>query len=111
MNSASIFALLITLGTAHQQVGKKMGPFTVRGSDGRQYSLEALTAGKPVLLFYLGLAHKPTKVDKASGLILAERLIGFEKPDRTSDLNRLAAMTKGKLRIVALCNAKPQEMQ
>lgn len=108
------FSLLVWLATSsgpHQATLTKMTPFNVRGSDGKKYTLASLTAGKPVLLFYLEPAYKTAKVDKTFGLVSEQRIAGFEMPDRTADLNRLVAMTRGTLRVVALCHATPAEMQ
>lgn len=75
-----------------------MNDFRLRGSDGRVYTLQSLTSGKPVLLVFLRPQFISTKV--AGGKVLAYKYVGFEAPHRVADFNLLAAMTKGKLRVV-----------
>jgi hypothetical protein len=84
--------------------GHKLDDFHLRGSDGRHYNLKSLTAGKPVLIFYLRSEIKALNAN-SRGEFTKYRLDGFQKPYRQGDLERLEQMTRGKMRICAFTAA------
>ncbi|HVT11790.1 MAG TPA: hypothetical protein VHE55_05955 [Fimbriimonadaceae bacterium] len=81
--------------------GIPLDPFHLTGSDGRQYTLETLLNGEPVLLFNLELDYADNWTDYAH-----RKLKGLEPPNRIADLNRLSRLTKGSMRVVGLTDGR-----
>lgn len=69
--------------------------FHLRAIDGRRYDLRSLTAGKPCLIFFL----RPTVGDLIDAKTYKYSIADFEKPTGIADINRLATMSKGKMRV------------
>jgi len=76
-------------GAESQSRGFKMFDVSVRGSDGRAYNLQSLTAGRPVFLVNFS---------------------DWAKPSAFADMNRLSRMLAGKVRVVGVVYSSPREI-
>ena len=100
-------SLLAVLAIGSGQKRYKLNDFKLRSTEGRLYHLTSLTAGKPCLIFFL----RPTidgVADPKTGAYLRTWLNGFERPNGVRDINRLASMVKGKMRVAAFSYQSPR---
>ncbi len=90
-SSKTLLTILVAALAGKSLAGNKVAPaFTAKASDGKTYTLESLTAGKPTLLMFFsaGCEHNPGGI---------------------KDLNRLKALFGGKVRVAGMTNLDPRQ--